>query len=231
MRLTFVVYVLGVSAVSHVQGNGLVDVNGRATKDQVATGKGTINQYRGLDRSDDFYLETFTNAVSTIGAVSGSSTAPPHDDDIFYEAVDYESAAASYLVQQRHNATNPLRTAKRGKSPLLKIFRVFSWKGFGLSFEKSVIQWNAFGAGIRVPVSSNFPEWDKNAGLPKLSTTFGLNYPYGCKMSISASFPLGTAIYGECIILHRILNQFQVLLLGKISFYVYSESRRFNAPG
>ena len=84
---------------------------------------------------------------------------------------------------------------------------MFAWKGFGLSFEKSVIQWNAFGAGVRIPVSSNFPEWDRNAAIPKISTTFGLNYPYGCKLSVSASIPLGTAIYGNINISeHSMLN-------------------------
>jgi hypothetical protein len=204
IRITFplqllacVVFFLPASAVHPVEGNGLVGVTGSTTIDQVAEGKRTVNKYRGLDRSDDFYLETFTNAAPLPGTATGSTNAALLGDDIYYEAVDYESASASYLVQQRHNATNQLNTAKRGNSRLFKVFRVFSWKGFGLSFEKSVIQWNAFGAGIRVPVSSNFPEWDKNANLPKLSTTFGLNYPYGCKMSISASFPLGTAMYGE----------------------------------
>lgn len=201
--LACVVPLLKVRAVHTVEGNGLISVNGRATLDQVAEGKRTLNKYRGLDRSDDFYLETFANAAPTHRTILGSTNAAFRADDTFYDAVDYESASASYLVHKRHNATNLLRTSKLGKSRLFKAFRVFSWKGFGLSFEKSVIQWNAFGAGVRVPVSSNFPEWDKNANLPKLSTTFGLNYPYGCKISVSASFPLGTAMYGE---LHMLLR-------------------------
>lgn len=153
-----------------------------------------------FDTSDDFYLETFPETAAPASKVDeGFVKSMLLNDDVFYDAVDYESASAiSKSIGSVRNIVSTQRT-QQPKSSFLKVFKVFAWKGFGLSFEKSVIQWNAFGAGIRVPVSSNFPEWDRNSALPKLSTTFGLNYPYGCKMSLSVSFPLGIAIYGELI--------------------------------
>ena len=189
-----------------LEGTGGIDLFDRAIISQSLNRRANITREKALDRSDDFYLGISADADQSIRTVS-SATYPNHDRDSFYEAVDYESASATYLVPQSNNVTSrrlqsgstSMRTANQSKSSSFKIFKVFAWKGFGLSFEKSVIQWNAFGAGVRVPVSSNFPEWDRNAAIPKISTTFGLNYPYGCKISVSASIPLGTAVYGKII--------------------------------
>ena len=186
-----------------IEGPGGLDVYDRAFYSQSFSQRTNVTRREALDRSDDFYLRTSTEADRPPTPVR-SARYPSHDKDSFYEAVDYESASASYLVPQSNNVTSrrlvtgatSMRPANQSKSSF-KIFRVFAWKGFGVSFEKSVIQWNAFGAGVRVPVSSNFPEWDRNSAIPKVSTTFGLNYPYSCKVSVSASIPLGTAMYGK----------------------------------
>ena len=161
---------------------------------QSVGGRRAIIKSSNFHTSDDFYFETFPDTSRALEVDKGFAKSMLFDDDVFYDAVDYDSAAAISKSLPKNASTT--RTSQR-KSSFLKVLKVFAWKGFGLSFEKSVIQWNAFGAGIRVPVSSNFPEWDRNSALPKLSTTFGLNYPYGCKMSLSVSFPLGTAIYGK----------------------------------
>ena len=164
---------------------------------QSGGGRRAIIKSSNFHTSDDFYFETFPDTAQSFDIEKGFQKSMLLDDDVFYDAVDYDSASAisKSFTSVPNNASTPKTTQR--KSSFLKVLKVFAWKGFGLSFEKSVIQWNAFGAGIRVPVSSNFPEWDRNSALPKLSTTFGLNYPYGCKMSLSVSFPLGTAIYGK----------------------------------
>ena len=187
-----------------IEGAGGIDLFDRAIINESLNRRANITREKALDRSDDFYLGISTDADQSIIGVR-SAKYLNHVKEPFYEAVDYESASASFLVPQSNNVTarrlltgsTSMRTANKSKSNAFKIFKVFAWKGFGLSFEKSVIQWNAFGAGVRVPVSSNFPEWDRNAAIPKISTTFGLNYPYGCKISVSASIPLGTAVYGK----------------------------------
>jgi len=153
---------------------------------------GTNVGNRKLDGSDDFYLDSAVDNTP-VPTITTEITDPGLKvDKVYYEAVDYESASSTYIIPQQYRK----KSKKKSKASFMKVFSVFAWKGFGLSVEKSVIQWNAFGAGLSVPVTSNFPEWERNTALPKLSTTFGLNYPYGCKMSLSVSIPLNNALLG-----------------------------------
>ena len=73
---------------------------------------------------------------------------------------------------------------------------VSSFKGFGLTVEKSVVKWSACGMAIRVPISSHFPEYDKNQNLPRLSGSLGITYPYGYKVSVKAKFNIKSAVSG-----------------------------------
>jgi hypothetical protein len=163
---------------------------------------GTNAAKRKLDGSDDFYLDyAVDNSPVPVGTTEIGNP-ELKVQKVYYEAVDYESASSTYVVPQQ----NRKKSKKKSKPNAMKVFSVFAWKGFGLSVEKSVIQWNAFGAGISVPVTANFPEWERNTALPKLSTTFGLNYPYGCKMSLSVSIPLNIALHGK----HHITSFFLI---------------------
>lgn len=73
---------------------------------------------------------------------------------------------------------------------LAGMFRVFAFKGVGLSFVKSAVKLNSFGFGIRIPVTPHFPEYDRLLHLPRISTFAGISYPIDYRFSISASFPL-----------------------------------------
>ena len=199
--LVYLVLFPRLTAGSPSNNNGIIDIIGTTIVQPEVRDVSVEIAQGGFGRSDDFYLETPVDSVRSTAKSGSSRNQMPFDDEIFYEAVDYESASAAYMVRESFNVTAKNRiylpTPQQNQPSLLRIFRVFAWKGYGVQLEKSVIQWNAFGAAVKVPVSSCFPEWDKNAALPKVSTSFGLNYPYGCKMSMSASIPLGTAIYGE----------------------------------
>lgn len=165
---------------------------------------GTNVMNRRLDKSDDFYLDSVSDITPV--PIPTIAIADPiiKDDKVYYDAVDYQSASSTYTIPQQYRKKSK---KKNKKTSFTDVFRVFVWKGFGLSFEKSVIQWNAFGSGVSVPITSNFPEWEKNTALPKLSTTFGLNYPFGCKMSLSVSIPLNTALYGTHCGIFSMLNR------------------------
>jgi hypothetical protein len=78
-----------------------------------------------------------------------------------------------------------------------KLLGRFSFKGFGLCGEKSVLQWNALGVGVRVPISPNFPEYDRNVNLPKIGAFLAVYYPHHYKITISASLTLGSIMFGE----------------------------------
>ena len=73
----------------------------------------------------------------------------------------------------------------------------FSFKGFGLCAEKSVLQWDALGVGVRVPISPNFPEYDRNVNLPKIGAFLAVYYPHHYKITVSASLTLGSMMFGE----------------------------------
>lgn len=71
------------------------------------------------------------------------------------------------------------------------------WKGFGITFEKSVVKWDACGVGLKIPCTGCFPNWSKNPNLPTIATTFGINYPASCKISVGTTWSVDTFIYGE----------------------------------
>lgn len=87
-------------------------------------------------------------------------------------------------------------TISRKFMPVQKLFRVFSFKGIGLSLVKSVVSWDSFGFGLRIPITPHFPEYDRRLELPRISTFVGVFYPINYRMSVSMSFPMNTALYG-----------------------------------
>lgn len=75
--------------------------------------------------------------------------------------------------------------------------RAFKFKGFGLSFIKSLTKWDQCGLGLRIPITANFPEYDRNSALPRLTTMLGLFYElqsgFFFRGTFSLSFPVRMA--------------------------------------
>ena len=140
------------------------------------------------------------------------------DDDNIFNEVDYrnmvtvsdpsshtrsESLPASHGMESNVEANDTMTVVPSSStissSPgITRIFGVpvSSFKGFGLTVEKSVVKWSACGMAIRVPISSHFPEYDKNQNLPRLSGSMGITYPYGYKVSVKAKFNIKSAVSG-----------------------------------
>ena len=89
-------------------------------------------------------------------------------------------------------SNTPISTLQTAHS-ISKLFSVFKFKGIGISFVKSLIQWNSFGFGVRIPLTPHFPEYDRILYLPRFSTFVGLFYPFDYRFTLSISIPLNVA--------------------------------------
>eukprot|EP01038_Epipyxis_sp_PR26KG_P005691 gene5691-7857_t len=76
------------------------------------------------------------------------------------------------------------------------LFKKFTFKkGITLSFAKSMVKFNTFGFGIKLPITSHFPSYEKMIYYPKISTFIGLFYPLCFRISLSISLPYQVIIY------------------------------------
>ena len=74
-----------------------------------------------------------------------------------------------------------------------RLWRSFKFKGYGLNFVKSLTQWDQCGIGLKIPISPNYPEYDRNQALPRLTNFMGLFWEirsgFFFRGSFSFSFP------------------------------------------
>jgi hypothetical protein len=75
-----------------------------------------------------------------------------------------------------------------------KVLRGFHFKGFGLSFVKPLRRLKSVSFGIRIPLTPNLPEWDRNLALPRMTSFVGISYPTDLRISLSVAFPTHKAI-------------------------------------
>ena len=85
-----------------------------------------------------------------------------------------------------------VKKRKRLKMPrwIQAISDDFNFKGFGLSFYKSLVFPQSFGVAFRIPLTYNFGRWETMRGLPSLSSSIGLYFPGTAMISISTSVRL-----------------------------------------
>lgn len=72
---------------------------------------------------------------------------------------------------------------------LCDTFGSFSFKGVGINVVKSIIRWDAFGMNIVLPITTNFPRYDRVLHYPKVGCRFGVAYPCMLRLSITVSLP------------------------------------------
>ena len=41
---------------------------------------------------------------------------------------------------------------------------------------------------VALPVTANFPNYDRDQSLPRIVTSVGVSYPFGCKVSVSFTY-------------------------------------------
>ena len=54
----------------------------------------------------------------------------------------------------------------------------WNFKGYGLTFYKSLLFWKSFGMAFRIPLLSNFDWWDRHPELPSVTSSIGLYFPF-----------------------------------------------------
>lgn len=85
--------------------------------------------------------------------------------------------------------------------PFQKLFSNFIFKGVGFSFSKSLLSLPTSDFGVRIPVTSHFPKYDRLSYLPRIATLVGCSsYPFQLRWSITASLPLYSTLYGIAMI-------------------------------
>lgn len=76
------------------------------------------------------------------------------------------------------------------------LFQQFAFKGFGLTATKSFLNLHGCSVGILIPITSNFPLYDRIVYLPKLGSILSVSYPWNLRLSFSLSLPVQVVWYG-----------------------------------
>lgn len=66
----------------------------------------------------------------------------------------------------------------------------YSFKGISLRIYKSLLSLEGCGLGVSIPLTMNFDLWDRNPGLPSISSTLGVFFPLTLTAALSASIHL-----------------------------------------
>ena len=98
------------------------------------------------------------------------------------------------LVRPHLNGSVTVPTQDRRKS--VKLFGNFMFKGIGISMLKSLNSWQSCAFRFFIPITQNFPEYDRRVTLPRLVLHTALFHPYEYRISLAVSVPLHIALYG-----------------------------------
>jgi hypothetical protein len=75
------------------------------------------------------------------------------------------------------------------------LFKKFKFKGYGLSFVKSLTSWSQVGLGVRIPITPNFPEYDSNTALPRVGAVSGVWWELDSGFQLRGSVSISVPIY------------------------------------
>ena len=75
------------------------------------------------------------------------------------------------------------------------LFKKFKFKGYGLSFVKSLTSWSQVGLGVRIPITPNFPEYDSNTALPRVGAVSGVWWELESGFQLRGSVSISVPIY------------------------------------
>ena len=78
----------------------------------------------------------------------------------------------------------------------VQLFGNFMFKGIGVSVLKSLNCWQSCAFRFFIPITQNFPEYDRRVTLPRLVLHTAVFHPYEYRISLAVSVPLHIALYG-----------------------------------
>lgn len=82
------------------------------------------------------------------------------------------------LRQQPQIIVKPRQPSKSLTKTLARIRDDYNFKGFGLSFYKSLVFPSSFGLALRLPLTMNFDWWDRHPELPSVSSGLVFYFPW-----------------------------------------------------
>jgi len=140
---------------------------------------------------EDIYLSDSNTTISTTLSDTKSEVKVSDETKVVNGTIT-DTAVVNPTYQPIIESNTPISTLQAAHS-ISKLFSVFKFKGIGISFVKSLIQWNSFGFGVRIPLTPHFPEYDRILYLPRFSTFVGFFYPFDYRFTLSISIPLNVA--------------------------------------
>jgi len=112
--------------------------------------------------------------------------------------------------KRRRTDSSPLKS-----NPVTKRVREnWNFKGFGLSFYKSLIFTDSFGLAVRLPITYNFDWWERHPSLPSITTSACIYRPFMVVWFINASVDTTTITY----VLEQTLRTSRYVVLVTILF-------------
>lgn len=186
---TYQIVVVFLILLSLYAGAGLTNQNYMYIESQ--TSKSSFDR----NDSDSTLNKSYQTSVD-IGVNKAKSQLLPMlimDEDITTNNYTRTRNSSSEIYLKKKQSTVVSILSDKIPPSVKKLFRVFVFKGYGISIIKSTSTWNSFGFGWKVPITPNFPEYDRIVHLPRFSSSFGIFYPFDLKASMAVSFPLHAA--------------------------------------
>lgn len=81
-------------------------------------------------------------------------------------------------LRSLQKSTKAVRRRRKLPAWLRAIRDDFNFKGFGWTFYKSLVFSDSVGVAFRLPLTYNFGAWERQPGLPSISSNFCLYYPF-----------------------------------------------------
>ena len=103
------------------------------------------------------------------------------------------TSALNTTMRSAENASLASTPERRRVSNL---FGNFMFKGIGISILKSLNSWQSCAFRFFIPITQNFPEYDRRVTLPRVVLHTAVFHPFEYRLSLAVSVPLHIALYG-----------------------------------
>eukprot|EP01041_Mallomonas_annulata_P006820 gene6820-13817_t len=145
-----------------------------------------------------------TSDLQEVSEYSNLNLENKHTNILHRNDIDRGSLSPNHSVS--HSSTNisgpsPFWLYKLLSSSLFppritRLFHSYSFKGYTFAMVKPLLSLQSFSMGVRIPITANYPEYDRRGSLPRIGTFLEVAYPLDFVWTISVSFPVSSVING-----------------------------------
>jgi len=186
--------------------NWNIDVSG-GNKDELGWEYFVIGQQSesgegvGPKRRSRHWLRTYAMIPTTIIPTTGTTTTTQSKSSLSSKATTTpRPLPSSAITKPKPNYHHHPKIINLKNTILRPIYDSFNFKGYGLTFFKSLVSLRSFGLSLRLPLTTHFDLFDRRPWLPLCNLSGGMfynskDYLAGCVV-LSASLPVEVVRWG-----------------------------------